>query len=110
MSAQCLGEVWVASACCPRPRPRPRPHPLPPPAAPGEAPSPITALLPPPCNPPVNTAPPAPLLLQHLEKTGELPEALKHYELSGCAHIEVPRMYFETHQIGELEKYVNSKV
>ena len=49
-------------------------------------------------------------LLQHLEKTGELPEALKHYELSGCAHIEVPRMYFETHQIGELEKYVNSKV
>ena len=47
---------------------------------------------------------------QHLEKSGDLKEALKHYELSGCAHIEVPRMFFETQQIGELEKYVSSKV
>ena len=47
---------------------------------------------------------------QHLEKTGDLKEALKHYELSGCAHIEVPRMYYDTQQIGELEKYVASKV
>ncbi|GAX73042.1 hypothetical protein CEUSTIGMA_g494.t1 [Chlamydomonas eustigma] len=46
---------------------------------------------------------------KHLEKTGDLTEALKHYELSGCANTEVPRMFFETHQIDELEKYITSK-
>lgn len=46
---------------------------------------------------------------QHLEKTGDIKGALKHYEQSGCSHIEVPRMYYELHMVEDLKQYISSK-
>ncbi|KAG1665494.1 hypothetical protein FOA52_009755 [Chlamydomonas sp. UWO 241] len=46
---------------------------------------------------------------QHLEKTGEFDSALAHYEQAGAASIEVPRMYFEIHEMEKLEAYIKKK-
>lgn len=46
---------------------------------------------------------------QHLEKTGDMSGALGHYEKSGLAHVEVPRMYFEAEMMKELEAYIKTK-
>lgn len=46
---------------------------------------------------------------KHLEKTGSMADALKHYEMSGCANVEVPRMYFDSNQVEELDQYVKGR-
>mmetsp|Transcript_30722 Transcript_30722/g.68056 ORF Transcript_30722/g.68056 Transcript_30722/m.68056 type:complete len:1411 (+) Transcript_30722:34-4266(+) len=43
---------------------------------------------------------------QFLEKTGEVTGAVEHYEASGCGQVEVPRMYFETGQIDNVQAYI----
>ena len=46
---------------------------------------------------------------KHLEKTGSMQEALKHYEMSGCSNVEVPRMFFDSNQVEELDLYVKGR-
>ncbi len=43
---------------------------------------------------------------KHCESIGDVPNAIKHYELSGTSHVEVPRMLFTNSRMEELEEYV----
>ena len=46
---------------------------------------------------------------KHLESMGNLPQAIKHYELSGTYAKEVPRMLFDTGHVDTLKRYVQKK-
>lgn len=47
--------------------------------------------------------------VQYLEKTGDTAGARKHYELSGTAHVEVPRMLYQAESFDELEQYITKQ-
>ncbi|GIL44704.1 hypothetical protein Vafri_2223 [Volvox africanus] len=45
---------------------------------------------------------------QYLERAGDLTNAQKHYESSGCGLVEVPRMLFEAEKFNELQAYIQA--
>lgn len=46
---------------------------------------------------------------KHLESMGDLPAAIKHFELSGTYAKEIPRMLFDHGHVDRLRKYVHKK-
>ncbi|GLC64378.1 hypothetical protein PLESTF_000154800 [Pleodorina starrii] len=45
---------------------------------------------------------------QYLERAGDLTNAQKHYETSGCGLVEIPRMLFEAEKFNELQAYIQA--
>ncbi|KAG2490014.1 hypothetical protein HYH03_011479 [Edaphochlamys debaryana] len=45
---------------------------------------------------------------QYFERSGNLADAQKHYEASGCGLVEVPRMLFEAEKFNELQAYIQA--